>query len=133
MLPTPEDHVAIRDLYARYCLSLDRADSEAWIALFTPDARFQVYGRVWEGREGLRQMASAAPGGLHPGGAPQVELAGAGSANVVRNLLFVPHDASATRRALYEDELRRTPSGWRIASCRCRFITAEGLSERPPR
>ncbi|MBM4385026.1 MAG: nuclear transport factor 2 family protein [Deltaproteobacteria bacterium] len=133
MLPTPEDHAAICDLYARYCLALDRCDADAWVALFTADARFLVYGREWSGHEGLRQLSTAAPSGLHLGGVPQIEMTSASSAHVARNLLFAPSDGSATRSAVYEDEVLRTESGWRIASCRCRFITASGLSERPAR
>ena len=30
MLPSPEDHVAISDLLARYCLTLDTDDVEGW-------------------------------------------------------------------------------------------------------
>jgi hypothetical protein len=37
------------------------------------------------------------------------------------------------RRSLYDDELVRTDGGWRIATRRCRFITAEGLRDRPDR
>ena len=35
------------------------------------------------------------------------------------------------RSAVYDDELVRTPDGWRIESCRCRFIVAGGLADRP--
>src|SRR5574338_625739 len=66
--PTPEDHVAICDLLARYCLALDAGDVDGWVALFTPDARYEVYGRSFEGHAGLRRMLSGAPGGLHLGG-----------------------------------------------------------------
>jgi 3-phenylpropionate/cinnamic acid dioxygenase small subunit len=45
MRPKPEDHVAIVDLLARYCLALDLDDVESWVALFTPDVRYEVYGR----------------------------------------------------------------------------------------
>src|SRR5215475_7126999 len=44
MLPSPEDHVAISDLLARYCLTLDQDDVEGWVSLFTPDASYEVYG-----------------------------------------------------------------------------------------
>lgn len=46
MLPTPEDHVAICGLLARYCLTLDLDDVESWVGLFTPDASYEVYGRT---------------------------------------------------------------------------------------
>lgn len=131
MLPSPEDHVAISDLLARYCLTLDLDDVEGWVALFTPDGSFQVYGRSWDGHEGLRRMATAAPGGLHLGGPPIIEVIDRDQAKTTRNLMFVERGGGVMRNAVYTDELRRTPDGWRIARTRCRFIVAEGLSDRP--
>lgn len=131
MLPTPEDHVAIADLLARYCLALDTEDAEGWIALFLPDARYEVYGRTFEGHEGLRRMITGAPGGLHLGGPPLIEMLDRDRAHTRRNLLFVERQSGESRRAVYDDELQRTASGWRIAHTRCRFITAEGLRDRP--
>ena len=131
MLPTPEDHVAIADLLARYCLALDIEDTEGWIALFLPDARYDVYGRTFEGHEGLRRMIGGAPGGLHLGGPPMIEMTGHDRAHTQRNLLFVERASGESRRAVYDDELQRTSSGWRIAHTRCRFLVADGLSDRP--
>jgi SnoaL-like domain len=123
--------VAIADLMARYCLALDSDDAEGWVALFLPDARYEVYGRSFDGHEGLRRMISAAPGGLHLGGPPVIEMTSRDRARTLRNLLFVDRKSGEARRAVYDDELQRTPSGWRIAHTRCRFITAEGLRDRP--
>ena len=131
MLPTPEDHVAIADLLARYCLTLDADDADGWIALFLPDASFEVYGRSYDGHEGLRRMVTAAPGGLHLGGPPVIEMISPDHARTLRNLLFVDRRSGESRRAVYNDELQRTASGWRIAHTRCRFIAADGLSDRP--
>ncbi len=55
-LPTPEDHVAITQLLARYCLALDHDDLDAWVDLFTPDAVYAVYGREYVGHDGLRKL-----------------------------------------------------------------------------
>ena len=74
MLPTPEDHVAISDLMARYCLTLDLDDDDGWVSLYTPDAAYAVYGRTFDGHEGLRRMATSAPSGLHLGGPPVIEM-----------------------------------------------------------
>jgi hypothetical protein len=131
MLPTPEDRGAISDLLARYCLTLDVDDVDGWVQLFTPDGRFEVYGRSWDGHEGLRRMATGAPGGLHLGGPPVIVVLDDDHARTTRNLLFVERGGSEQRSAVYTDELVRTADGWRIASCRCRFITADGLSDRP--
>ncbi len=131
MLPSPEDRGAISDLLARYCLTLDVDDVEGWVGLFTPDARFHVYGRSWDGHEGLRRMATGAPGGLHLGGPPVIDLVDEDHARTTRNLLFVERGGGEQRSAVYTDDLVRTADGWRIASCRCRFIVADGLSDRP--
>ena len=132
-LPTPEDRVAIGDLLARYCLTLDCEDVDAWIALFLPGARYEVYGRTFDGHAGLRRMLAGAPGGLHLGGPPVIEMTAPDRAQTTRNLLFVDPGTGESRSAVYVDALHRTPEGWRIAHCRCRFVTADGLRDRPDR
>jgi 3-phenylpropionate/cinnamic acid dioxygenase small subunit len=129
--PTPEDHAAILDLLARYCLALDHDDVDGWVALFTADATYEVFGRTWEGHDALRRLTAAAPGGLHLGGLPVVELVTHDGARTRQNLLFVERESGALRRCVYDDELRRTEDGWRIARRRCRFIVAGGLADRP--
>ena len=49
-----------------------------------------------------------------------------------QNLLFIDRQDGSSRSAVYDDELVRTPAGWRIATRRCQFIVASGLSDRPP-
>lgn len=127
----PVDDAEIRNLLARYCLALDLDDVEGWVALFTPDASYHVYGRAFEGHDGLRKMMAAAPGGLHLGGPPVVERVDDDRATTRQNLLFVERGTSEMRSAVYDDELVRTADGWRIARRRCRFLTADGLSDRP--
>ncbi|MGH9365935.1 MAG: nuclear transport factor 2 family protein [Thermoanaerobaculia bacterium] len=133
MLPTPEDQVAISDLLARYCLTLDTDDVDGWVSLFLPDAHYEVYGRSFDGHEGLRKMMGGAPGGLHLGGPPVIEMTAPDRARTTRNLLFVERGTRESRSAVYIDELHRTADGWRIAHCRCRFLVADGLSDRPDR
>jgi 3-phenylpropionate/cinnamic acid dioxygenase small subunit len=123
--------VAIGDLLARYCLMLDLDDLDGWVALFTPDASFEVYGRSFEGHDGLREMMAGAPGGLHLGGPPVIEMIDHDHAKAMQNLLFVDRKSGASRSAVYTDELRRSEDGWRIAKRRCRFIVADGLRDRP--
>jgi len=74
-----------------------------------------------------------APGGLHLGGPPVIEMTAPDRAITQRNLLFVDRDTGESRSAVYTDELHRTPDGWRIAHTRCRFIVSGGLSDRPDR
>ena len=128
---SPEDDVEIRNLLARYCILLDQDAVEQWIQLFTPDATYDVYGHTFAGHDGLRTMMSGAPGGLHLGGSPVIEAVDDDHAHTQQNLLFVHRSTDEIRRSLYDDELVRTTDGWRIASRRCRFIVANGLSDRP--
>jgi 3-phenylpropionate/cinnamic acid dioxygenase small subunit len=131
-MPTiAEDHAEIRNLLGRYCLLLDHDDVEGWVGLFTPDATFDVYGRTFEGHDGLRRMLSGAPGGLHLGGAVAIDMVGDDHARAQQNLLFIDRTNGESRSAVYYDELARTGSGWRIAARRCRFIVAAGMSDRP--
>jgi len=131
MLPTPEDHVAITQLLARYCLTLDHDDVDAWVQLFTPDATYEVFGRSFQGHDGLRRMMSGAPGGLHLGGPAVIEMLGPDHARTQQSLLFIDRASGVSRRAVYADELRRTAAGWRFASRRCRFMVRDGFSDRP--
>jgi len=131
MPTTFEDEAVIRNLLARYCLTLDLDDVEGWVALFTADATYHVYGHAFEGHDGLRRMMSGAPSGLHLGGPPLVEFDDGDHARTMRNLLFVDRATGDSRNAIYEDDLVRTAEGWRISRCRCRFIVADGLSDRP--
>jgi 3-phenylpropionate/cinnamic acid dioxygenase small subunit len=130
---SPEDDTEIRNLLARYCILLDQDDVEQWVQLFTTDATYSVYGRAYIGHEGLRKMMSGAPGGLHLGGPPAIEVVDDDHALTQQNLLFMERSGTEIRRSLYDDELVRTDGGWRIATRRCRFITAEGLRDRPDR
>jgi SnoaL-like domain len=126
-----DDHAEIRNLIGSYCLTLDHDDVDGWLALFVPDATYQVYGHTFEGHDGLRTMLSGAPGGLHLGGPPVVELVGTDRAFARHNLLFVDRATGESRLAVYDDGLVRTDRGWRIATVHCRFLTATGLSDRP--
>lgn len=122
----------IRQLLAQYCVLLDADDHETWLRLFLPDASFLVYGRSFDGHEGLLRMATNAPGGLHLGGQPVIEIDADGTtARTTQNLLFVDRSNGESRGAVYDDVLVRTDEGWRFASRRCRFVTPEGLRDRP--
>lgn len=132
MADIADDHAHIRNLLAQYCLYLDLDDAEAWVSLFTPEAVYQAYGREFVGHEGLRNMATAAPGGFHLGGPVVIELDG-DRARSTRNLLFVERAGTKGRHVVYEDDLVRTADGWRIERTRCRFHTPDGLADRPPK
>jgi hypothetical protein len=127
-----EDHAQIRNLLAKYCVYLDLDDADGWVDLFTPDAVYLVYGREFVGHEGLRTIATSAPGGFHLGGPVVIDLDG-DRATTTRNLLFVERGGHEARHAVYEDALVRTADGWRIQRTRCRFHTPDGLADRPPK
>ncbi len=128
-----DDHAEITNLLARYCLVLDHDDVDGWVSLFVPESTYEVYGRAFTGHDGLREMMAGAPGGLHLGGPPVVELVGADAARTQQDLMFVDRVTGEMRSAVYDDELVRTDAGWRFVSRCCRFIGPEGLADRPPR
>ena len=126
------DDAEIRNLLAEYCLLLDHDDVDGWVGLFTLDASYVVHGRTFTGHDGLHTMLSGAPGGLHLGGPPVVEIVDATHARTRQNLLFVDRANGVMRSAVYDDQLVRTDDhGWRFAFRRCQFIGPEGLSDRP--
>ena len=129
--PTGQEYAAIANLLAHYCLSLDYDDTDTWVSLFTEDGSFEVYGRTFDGRAGLRRMMDAAPKGLHLGGPPLVRMHDADRAQTEQNLLFIDRESGDARSAVYRDEVVRTEEGWKIRKRSCRFIVADGLSDRP--
>jgi hypothetical protein len=129
--PTGDEHAAISNVLARYCLSLDHDDLENWVSLFTQDGSFEVYGRSFDGHEGLRKMMAAAPKGLHLGGPPFIQMFDADNAYTEQNLLFIDRQSGVSRSAVYWDVVVRTEEGWKIRKRTCEFIVAEGLRDRP--
>lgn len=125
-----EDRQAIDELLARYVLSLDADEVEECVQLFVPDGGFEVYGRVFAGHDGLRKMLTGAPRGLHLAGQRLVSIAGE-SATCRQQLLFVDATSHEMRLTLYDDQLVRVDGSWRFARRRCRFLTPDGLSDRP--
>lgn len=126
----PDDRLAIAELLAQYVLTLDADEVEQCVQLFVPDGGFEVYGKVFAGHEGLRAMLTAAPRGLHLTGQTLVSLDG-DSATCRSQLLFVDASSHEMRLTLYDDVLVRVDGAWRFSLRRCRFLTPEGLSDRP--
>lgn len=129
--PRSQEHIAITNLLANYCLSLDRDDTERCVALFTEDGAFEVYGRSFDGHDGLRTMMNGAPKGLHLGGPPLVRMHDEDRAQTEQNLLFIDRESGVSRSAVYADELVRVGGDWKFRRRTCRFIVADGLSDRP--
>jgi ketosteroid isomerase-like protein len=121
---------AIRELIAAYALALDAGDVEECVQLFTADAQFLVYGRSFDGRDGIRQMFHDAPRGLHLTGVSRIEVRG-NTATARSQVLFVRAHDLHLRPALYDDEFVRDGDEWRFRRRRCHFVTSSGLSDSP--
>lgn len=127
---TSTDHAAIRELIAGYALALDARDIDACVRLFTADGEFLVYGRSFAGRDGVRQMFSDSPHGLHLTGVSRIDVRG-DAATARSQVLFVRAGDLQLRPALYDDELIRQGPQWFFRRRRCQFITSHGLSDSP--
>ena len=127
------DEGSIRELIAAYALNLDLGDVDACVRLFTADAQFLVYGRIFTGNDGIGQMFRDAPRGLHLTGVSRIDVR-ENTATAQSQVLFVRAGDLGLRPALYDDELVRHVSEdgqWRFRLRRCRFVTSHGLSDRP--
>jgi uncharacterized protein (TIGR02246 family) len=125
------DSAAISELITAYALALDAGDLEGCVGLFTADAQFQVYGRSFDGRDGIRKMFEDAPRGLHLTGVSRIDVRG-DTATARSQVLFVRAGDLNLRPALYDDELVRQVTGqWCFQRRRCQFVTSRGLSDSP--
>jgi hypothetical protein len=127
---TSTDHAAIRGLIADYALALDARDIDGCVRLFTDDGEFLVYGRSFTGRDGIGQMFSDSPHGLHLTGVSRIDVRG-DAATARSQVLFVRAGDLQLRPALYDDELTRQGPQWFFRRRRCQFITSHGLSDSP--
>lgn len=127
---TSTDHAAIRGLIAGYALALDARDIDGCVRLFTADGEFLVYGRSFTGRDGIGQMFSDSPHGLHLTGVSRIDVHG-DAATARSQVLFVRAGDLQLRPALYDDELTREGGQWLFRRRRCQFITSRGLSDSP--
>jgi hypothetical protein len=124
------DKAAIRELIAAYALALDAGDIEECVQLFTADAKFVVYGRSFDGHDGIRQMFQDAPRGLHLTGVSRIDVHG-DTATARSQVLFVRAVDLHQRLALYDDEFVTEGEHWRFQRRRCQFVTSGGLSDSP--
>jgi 3-phenylpropionate/cinnamic acid dioxygenase small subunit len=124
------DRDEITDLLARYGSLLDRGDHEAWVDLFTAEGSFEVFGRSFQGRQGLMRMAETAPGGVHMAGLPVIELDD-DTARVQQSFVFFDQHTHEVRIGWYDDVVQREGEGWRFEKRRSTFLTPDGPSDRP--
>jgi|ERR1700757_3160504 uncharacterized protein (TIGR02246 family) len=124
------DEKEIRELLARYALTLDVDDVDGCLALFTDDGEFLVFGKMLTGPERIRRMFTRAPRGMHLTGAALIEVTG-DSATAQTQVLFVDSSNHELRPALYDDEFVKAGGTWRFHRRRCRFLTPDGLQDSP--
>src|SRR5258708_11881528 len=125
-----EPSAAICELIGAYASALDAGDVDECLALFTPDAEFWVYGRSFDGHDGIEKMFRDAPRGLHMTGVSRIDVRD-DTATARSQVLFVRAGDLHLRPALYDDQLVRRHGHWRFQLRRCQFITSHGLSDSP--
>jgi hypothetical protein len=121
--PSFDDWLAIRELTARYNRAFDEADVAGWADTFLPDGHLAVIpsGPVYRGRDALSAFIRERGWGyLHMTLDPQIELT-EGGARQRCNLLLLGRSATGRPPQLintgrYDDELVRTPDGWRFTA-----------------
>jgi len=127
---TADDYIEIQQLYARYNNAIDSGDAEGYAATFTPDGVFNTFnghdalvGFIHRWRESMNGAnmrhwnTNLAINGTPQGASGSVYLM------LVNVGVRPPVIASAAK---YEDELVKTPDGWRFKK---RVTKGEG----PPR
>jgi ketosteroid isomerase-like protein len=117
-----EDRDEILQLLYRYNHAIDSGDAEGWADTFTEDAVFDAFGggEVITGREGLLAFAASVQGIRHVVMNPLIDVSG-DTAKVRAYLMFLM-GATIAGVGVYDDEVVRTPQGWRFAK---RVFTAD--------
>lgn len=120
------DIVAIQQLYAGFCNTLDDGEADAFADCFTSDATFGGVGTPIQGQDALRQFAVKMVGKNVRHVATGVYVEGDGDEAVGRAYLVAyrgswPAKLLATGR--YQDRLRRVGGSWRFAE---RVFTPDG-------
>jgi 3-phenylpropionate/cinnamic acid dioxygenase small subunit len=118
-----QDREEIRELYARYSITLDHGDFDGWLECFSADAIFDSprFGH-YEGREGLKHFVAQYKDSL--GGAKPMhinsnlsfEVESDHATGICYFTYYHCKDGRAIMAALghYRDRLRRHEDGWRI-------------------
>ena len=129
-----EDREEIRELHARYCLTIDNGRYEEWINCFTTDGVFESprFGRH-AGTDGLKKFAAMykeSLGGarvLHVVTNHTFEISGSTGSGTCYLLYYHCKDGRVQQTTVgyYTDKLRKTDAGWRFES---RQVTILGHS-----
>ncbi|WP_166903468.1 nuclear transport factor 2 family protein [Mycobacterium sp. DL440] len=121
-----DDIVAIQQLYAGFCNTLDDGEADAFAECFTPEATFGGVGTPIQGRDALRKFAADLVGKNIRHVATGVYAEGDGDEAVGRAYLVAyrgsrPAKLLATGR--YRDQIRREGGKWRFVQ---RVFTPDG-------
>ena len=109
-----EDRDEILQLLYRYNHAIDSGDAEVWADTFTEEGSLDAAGQLIAGREGLVEFARSVTGLRHLVANPVVDISG--DVATVRAYLLVFMGTAPAMIGTYEDELVRTPAGWRFAT-----------------
>jgi hypothetical protein len=126
----PADHIAIEQLFARYCHLVDHGDGAGWVSLFTPDGSFEVAGVMT--LTGAEQLASM-PGVVAQQGAGKwrhqitnilAEPRGTDAAHILAYGLVTDWQDGGKPSSFtdYEIDLVRSEGEWRIARLLARLV-----------
>jgi ketosteroid isomerase-like protein len=126
------DEQQVVNLLADYCWYVDRRDVDAVVALFAPDATFDLgFGRVHRGHDELREMyerVDAYTATSHHITTPRLDLSG--DTGSVRSAMYAFHrrpDGSQLHLwGAYLDEVARAEGGWRFTARTLRASAEEG-------
>ncbi len=114
------DRMEIRELTARYNHAFDDQNAQAWAAVFTADGAMEVAGGdTVQGREALAAMCLAVGYGTVHMTTDAVTTIDGDHARQVCTLILARRTREPATRVFqltgrYEDELVRTPDGWRF-------------------
>ena len=119
------EKLAIQELCARYCHTIDSQDSEGWADCFTDNGVFEFDGWAIQGREALREYAEVHARALrcrHLTLNHLYEIRGdtaTGTSSTVVTLA-TPGGYKILGQGAYEDRLVKEADRWRIAYRRVR-------------
>ena len=111
------DHLAIREPTARYNRAFDDVDSEAWADTFTPDGVMDYGGAPVRPRRPGQDVLTGY-GFVHITTDPIIEVDGDRGTQrctvIIANRSRARDQVGIAMTGRYEDELVRTPDGWRF-------------------
>ena len=124
------DELAIRELATRYAEAVIDYDEKAWGALWTEDGRWEVMGRVSEGREATvalwKELMATLEGVIQIPHSGRVELNGDTATGrwTISEHGRMQGGQPMLLMAAYYDRYRREPDGWRISERRLQPLYA---------